>query len=174
MSELNFGDNATGTVFLTTHIKGKECHIGYDELKKYFSDALPDIIERAGYYYDESVDCIVANYTTAAGQAGGIFLWNVNSKQVTHVSDGAFAVKCAVHNNKLYTLRLISFYGHIPELSLDSCNLDLKTNKKYNKYNLNIALDTDSHFDSNNYTLEIADDVLRAGYKGNIQELKIS
>ena len=132
------------------------------------------MIERASCYYDDANGCVVALYTVASGQGGGVFVWDVASKQIVHVSDGSFAIKSAVHQGNVFTLRHISFYGHTPELVLDSCSLNLKPGKKFRKYDLNIALDTDSNFDTNNYTLEFDGDVLRVGYKGNIQEIKIS
>ena len=173
--DIQIEDNIAGAeYFLTVLVNGEEYRVSYSDLQKYFADANPDTIERARCYYDEANACVVALYTVASGQGGGVFVWDVASKKIVHVSDGSFAIKSAVHQGNVFTLRHISFYGHTPELVLDSCGLNLKPGKKYRKYDLNIALDTDSNFDTNNYTLEFVGDVLRVGYKGNIQEIKIS
>lgn len=173
--DIQIGDNIAGAeCFLSVRVNGEEYRIAYGDLQKYFANANPDMIERASCYYDEANVSVVAIYTVASGQGGGVLVWDVASKQITHVSDGSFAIKCAVHKGNVFTLRHISYYGHTPGLVLDSCGLNLKPNKNYRKYDLNVALDTDSNFNTNNYTLEFDGDVLRVGYKGNIQEIKIS
>lgn len=173
--DIQIVDNIAGAeCFLTILVNGEEYRIAYGDLQKHFADANHDMIERASCYYDDANGCVVALYTVASGQGGGVFVWDVASKQIVHVSDGSFAIKCAVHQGNVFTLRHISYFGHTPELVLDSCGLNLKPGKKFRKYDLNIALDTDSNFDTNNYTLEFVGDVLRVGYKGNIQEIKNS
>lgn len=173
--DIQIEDNIAGAeYFLTVLVNGEEYRVSYSDLQKYFADANPDTIERTRCYYDEANACVVALYTFASGQGGGVFVWDVASKQITHISDGSFAIKCVVHQGNVFTLRHISYYGHAPELVLDSCSLNLKPGKKYHKYDLNIALDADSHFDINNYTLELVGNVIRVGYKKSVQEIKIS
>lgn len=172
---IELGNNIAGKkYFLTVFVDGEKHHIKYKDLKKYDNYASPNEIESARCYYDEANNCIVANYTAASGQDGLTFLWDIANKQITHVSDGSYAIKIIVHKNKVYTLREISTYGHPPKLSLDSCVRGFCENSTYKEYGLDIALDFDSIFDYDNYTLESINNVIRVGYKNNIQSIKVN
>ncbi len=66
---------------------------------------------------------VVGCMTTAQGQGGLVFVWDTEAQQVIHVSDGEYAVRAAVHDHKVYTLRQVSFWGVRAHLRLDFCPL---------------------------------------------------
>lgn len=63
----------------------------------------------------------------AQGQGGIVFVWDTDKKEVVHYSNGEFAIKACLHDNKIYTLRLVSYWGVKTNLKLDYCEFGTKS-----------------------------------------------
>ena len=48
-------------------------------------------------------------------------------KQIIHYSNGCFAIKAAIHNDMVYVLRLVSYWGVKAHLEFDYCVLGTKS-----------------------------------------------
>lgn len=85
----------------------------------------PDIIE---WIYSELCgDFVVCCITTAKGQGGLVFVWNIKEKCFVHYSNGEFAIKATIYKHNVYVLRLVSYWGVKPHLCLDYCPLGTLT-----------------------------------------------
>lgn len=47
----------------------------------------------------------------ASGQGGIIFVWDTVEERIVHLTEGAFAVRAAVHQGKVYTIRYVWHWG---------------------------------------------------------------
>ena len=70
--------------------------------------------------YGEFVICCAS---VAQGQGGIVFIWDTDKQKIAHYSDGRFAVKATIHDNKVYVLRVVSYWGVTAHLELDYCDL---------------------------------------------------
>ena len=70
---------------------------------------------------------VVCCVTTAQGQGGLVFVWDTEAQVFIHFSNGEFAVKAVLHNQNVYVLRQISYWGVRAHLRLDYCTLGTKT-----------------------------------------------
>lgn len=52
-----------------------------------------------------------------------MFVWDTVAQIIIHYSDGRYAVKAAIHDNKVYVLRVVSYWGVTAHLELDYCTL---------------------------------------------------
>lgn len=60
--------------------------------------------------------------SVSQGQGGIVFIWDTDQKKIVHFSDGRFAVKAAIHDTKVYVLRVVSYWGVTAHLELDYCD----------------------------------------------------
>ena len=106
--------------------------ITFEELRKIWKDldnVEPTDIEYDIEYinavvYDEKVVCCAY---VSEGQGGIVFVWDTSLKQIIHYSNGCFAIKAAIHNDMVYALRLVSYWGVKAHLEFDYCALGTKS-----------------------------------------------
>ena len=113
-----------GNTLIDITVNEEHQEITLDMLKGIWSDIADgnraDIEHISAEVCGELVVCCV---TVSQGQGGIVFVWNTNEQKITHYSDGRFAVKAAVHDNKVYVLRVVSYWGVAAHLELDYCDL---------------------------------------------------
>ena len=54
---------------------------------------------------------VVCCASVAQGQDGIVFIWDTDKQKIVHYSDGKFAVKATIHDDKVYVLRVVSHWG---------------------------------------------------------------
>ena len=94
-----------------------------------------DMIKRI---WHENIGCI----TASKGQDGVVFVWNTNTQQFIHYSNGEFAVKVSIHNNNVYILREVSYWGVKAHLQLDYCPLNT-TDRNNNTTKVELSEETE-------------------------------
>lgn len=65
---------------------------------------------------------VICCMSVSQGQGGIVFIWDTNKQKITHYSDGRFAVKAVIRDNKVYVLREVSYWGVPAHLELDYCD----------------------------------------------------
>jgi hypothetical protein len=106
--------------------------ITFDQLKeiwKDLEDVDPQEAEVVIEYINADVydDKVVCCAYVSEGQGGIVFVWDTSSKQIIHYSNGCFAIKAAIHNDMVYVLRLVSYWGVKAHLEFDNCKLGTKS-----------------------------------------------
>lgn len=95
----------------------------------------------------------------AEGQGGIVFVWDTDKKEVVHYSNGAFVIKACLHNNKVYVLRLISYWGVEAHLELDYCEFGTKSeNSNDIKVETELKMNNENIFNPDNYLFEFDND----------------
>ena len=73
---------------------------------------------------------IVGTITAFSGQTGIVFVWDLLKNRIIHVSNGAYAVRSILFNNKVYSLHFVSSWGKKPEFQLHSMDFGTKDPNK--------------------------------------------
>lgn len=119
--KISFGD---GNTLIDITVKEEHQALTLDMLKEIWHDISE--FERHDIEYINAEVCgelVVCCVTTAQGQGGIVFIWDTEQRKIVHYSNGKFAVKAAVHDNKVYVLREVSCWGVTAHLELDYCDL---------------------------------------------------
>jgi len=166
----------TDKAFIEIYYKNEIQDVSYSMLQKFFEYASFDEIENCGAYINGQY--IIAWLSVASGQGGIVLVWDVEQKEIVHLSEGAYVQKALLFNDKLYVLREVGCWGIKNYLSLGCCPfgiMDVWDSSIYEDIPINIELDDDRVYDNNNYILKILDDnKLIAGYKSVIYEVKLN
>lgn len=113
-----------GDVLLKISEEGNNYPISFDMLKSACPD-MPDLgPEDIEHIYAEVCNAnVVCCITTAQGQGGVVFVWDTKTQDFIHFSDGEYAVKATIHDQNVYVLRQVSYWGTTAHLTLDYCPL---------------------------------------------------
>lgn len=113
-----------GDTLLDISVNGTHQAITLDMLKGIWKniseDELSDIEYSNAEVYNNYIVCCV---TVAQGQGGIVFVWDTQAQKFIHYSNGEFAVKAVIQNNKVYVLRQVAYWGVTAHLELDYCPL---------------------------------------------------
>ena len=125
-------DFGSGSDILKIFVGGTIQVITFDLLKTIWKD-LDDVdsheAEVVIEYINAAVfdDKVVCCAYVSEGQGGMVFVWDTSLKQIIHYSNGCFAIKAAIHNDLVYVLRLVSYWGVKAHLEFDYCKLGTKS-----------------------------------------------
>ena len=73
---------------------------------------------------------IVGTITAFKGQAGIVFVWDLDKNRIIHVSDGSYAVRVTLFNNIVYSLHFVSSWGKKAEFQLRCTDFGTKDPNK--------------------------------------------
>lgn len=97
----------------------------------------------------------------AQGQGGIVFVWDTDKKEVVHYSNGDFVVKACLHDNKIYTLRLVSYWRVQAHLKLGYCEFGTKSEDSEDiKVETELKMSNNRFFNPDNYFFEFDSDGL--------------
>lgn len=110
----------------------------------------------------------------AQGQGGIVFVWDTESKSVVHFSNGNFAEKAELHDNKVYVLRYVSYWGVKAHFELDCCEFGVKSESNESaSVNFTIQLSDNEPFSFDKYCFVYnEDDSVVVREKNKIQATK--
>lgn len=110
-----------GNTIIDITVKEEHQEITLDMLKEIWHDISDskDIEYINAEIFGEYVVCCAS---VSQGQGGIVFIWDTKQRKIVHYSNGEFAVKAAVHDNKVYVLREVSCWGVTAHLELDFCD----------------------------------------------------
>lgn len=125
-------DFGSGSDILKIYVGDTIQVITFEHLKNIWSDlndVEPDEAEIVIEYvyagvYGEMVACCAC---VSEGQGGIVFVWDTSKEQIIHYSYGTFAIQAAIHNDMVYVLRAVSYWGVKPHLEFDYCKLGTKS-----------------------------------------------
>lgn len=125
-------DFGSGSDILKIHVGDTIQVITFEHLKNIWrdlDDVEPNEAENVIEYIHAAVygDKVVCCAYVAEGQGGIVFVWDTSTEQIIHYSYGAFAIQAAIHNDMVYVLRAVSYWGVKPHLKFDYCKLGTKS-----------------------------------------------
>ena len=122
MSNIKISLGKRDVIFIIHMIDSKQ-EITLDMIKRIWHENIEEI--DVEYLYAEPFGSFVFGCITASkGQDGVVFVWDTNTQQFIHYSNGEFAVKVSINNNNVYILREVSYWGIKAHLQLDFCPLN--------------------------------------------------
>ena len=122
MSNIKISLGKRDVIFII-HLNEIKQEITLDMIKRIWHENIEEI--DVEYLYAEPFGSFVFGCITASkGQDGVVFVWDTNTQQFIHYSNGEFAVKVSIHNNNVYILREVSYWGVKAHLQLDYCPLN--------------------------------------------------
>lgn len=101
---------------LSAKMDDKELFLTYDQLSAFGRELSSDDAEEVSAVFNG--DLIVGTVTGYNGQAGMIFVWDPVEDRIVHVTNGEFAVRAILNNNKVYSFHYISYWGKQPEFAV--------------------------------------------------------
>ena len=118
--KISLGD---GNTLIDITVKEEHQTVTFDMLKEIWHD-ISGCESRDIEYINADVFCVyvVCCASVSQGQGGIVFVWDTEQRKIVHYSNGEFAVKAAVHDNKVYVLREVSCWGVTAHLELDYCD----------------------------------------------------
>lgn len=103
---------------LDYEIAGMKGCVPFSAVMPFISDFKRDEIE---YVYCNAVGNRLAFCLNAcSGQAGAIGIWDIDSKQLVHLTKGSFAERVTIKDGKVWSLHAVSYWGHPLSFELDS------------------------------------------------------
>lgn len=159
--------------FLMITDNGKQQIITVDMLKNIWDNLSEDEISDIEYlnakvYNEYVIGCV----TVSQGQGGIVFIWDTQSEKFIHYSNGDYAVKAVIHNNMVFVLRQIAYWGVETHLKLDCCPLGTTSlDNQVTEIDLdeNTAFSLSSNPDS--YMIKIDEDIPIIGIRNEKQML---
>ena len=110
-------------ILLEISANGTHQQITFDMLRGIWNDISEGTTDDIEYLH--AVVCekyVICCSFVAQGQGGIVFVWDTDIQQIVHYSDGRFALTATIHNNKVYILRDVHYWGVKSHLELDFCN----------------------------------------------------
>ena len=140
MSNIKISLGKRDVIFIIHMIDSKQ-EITLDMIKRIWHENIEEI--DVEYLYAEPFGSFVFGCITASkGQDGVVFVWDTNTQQFIHYSNGEFAVKGSIHNNNVYILREVSYWGVKAHLQLDFCPLNT-TDRNNNTTKVELSEETE-------------------------------
>ena len=147
----------TGNVILTISVDGEKQNIDDKILATFWSDDIYLDDEKTKMYLENVGAEVFGKYVVcwayvAQGQGGIVFVWDTEIKSVVHYCNGAFAEKAELHDNQVYVLRYVSYWGVQAHFELDCCELGVKSeNNDSTEVDFTIQLNENEPFDAGKY-----------------------
>ena len=140
MSNIKISLGKRDVIFII-HLNEIKQEITLDMIKRIWHENIEEI--DVEYMYAEPFGSFVAGCITASkGQDGVVFVWDTNTQQFIHYSNGEFAVKISINNNNVYILREVSYWGVKAHLQLDYCPLNT-TDRNNNTTKVELSEETE-------------------------------
>lgn len=112
-----------GNTLIDITVKDEHQTVTFDMLKEIWHDISDGEIDGLEYINADVFGVyVVCCASVSQGQGGIVFIWDTEQRKIVHCSNGEFAVKAAVHDNKVYVLREVSCWGVTAHLELDYCD----------------------------------------------------
>ena len=155
-----------GNTLIDITVKEDHQALTFDMLKEIWHD-ISDCESQDIEYINADVfgKYIVCCVSVSQGQGGIVFIWDTEQRKIVHYSNGEFAVKAAIHENKVYVLREVSCWGVTAHLELDCCDFGIMSEensvtplKLDEDISSRIATSTDDYiieFDNNNPVIKL-------------------
>lgn len=147
--------------------------ITVDMLKNIWDNLSDDEISDIEYFNAEVCnEYVIGCVTVSQGQGGIVFIWDTQSENFIHYSNGDYAVKAVIHNNMVFVLRQIAYWGVKTHLKLDCCPFGTTSlGSEVTEIDLddNTAFNLSSNPDS--YIIKIDDDIPIIGIRDEKQTL---
>ena len=116
---LNIEDEKTGKAICIDVLDAvKKCWKQADEYEVYDIEYVD-----ASVYGNYVAFCV----TVAQGQGGIVFVWDMKKSEIVHYSNGEFALRSFLHNDRVYVLREVSYWGCPWHLEVDYCPFGTKS-----------------------------------------------
>ena len=154
ISPINIAVGSDNTI-MDISANGQHQYVTLDMLKEIWNDIADG--NRADIEYinaEVSDDFVICCLTVSQGQGGIVFVWDTDKQKIVHYSDGKYAVRAVINDNKVYVLRVVSYWGVTAHLELDYC--DFGTMAEDNS-TVTISLDENT---SQNLTNNLADYII--------------
>lgn len=113
---------------LSVKTEEKELPLLYRRLAQYNKDLTSMNVEEVSV--SECDHLIVCAATAYKGQTGLVFVWDLVKNRIIHISDGEFAVRVLLIDDKVYSLHFVSYWGKNPEFKLNCMKLGNKDLQK--------------------------------------------
>ena len=109
---------------LSAKLDDKEVFLTYHQLSSFGRDLSSDDVEEVSAVVNGHL--IVGTVTGYKGQSGVIFVWDPAEDRIIHITNGEFAIRAILNNNKVYSLHYISYWGKEPEFAVHSEKLGFR------------------------------------------------
>ena len=152
--------------------EGEIYPITMNHLAPYWKNAGRIIIRNIGVHVQGPG--VICWMTTEKGNAGVIFIWDVRTKKIIHVSEGSHIRKALVFGSIVFSLREV-VKPDINELVLCMTPgpvMDGDSKKKVQAIPLKIKI-FDKKFNLDNYKLGSKDGAVYAGFRNEIRNIKL-
>lgn len=115
---------ADENVLLQYKADGKIETIPFSAIREYWEYATSECFEGGSAYVCGSH--IIGFITVASGQGGVVFVWNVFTHKIEHISEGAYTISVLLHDGQVYNLCCVENYITPAHFVLGRINLGTK------------------------------------------------
>ena len=157
MIKVDFGKK---NIMLVIDADGEKQIIDNTVLKSIWSDDFYLNDDKKELYLENSGAEVYGKYVVCwayvtPGQGGIVFVWDTNKMEIVHYSNGEFVIKACLHDNKIYVLRLISYWGVQAHLKLDCCEFGTKSEDSEDiEIETELKMSNDRFFNPDDYFFE--------------------
>lgn len=157
MIKVDFGNK---NIMLVIDVDGEKQVIDNKVLESIWSDDFYLNDDKKELYLENCGAEVYGKYIVfwayiAQGQSGIVFVWDTDKKKIVHYSNGQFVVKACLHDNKIYTLRLVSYWGVKAHLELDYCEFGTKSEESENiEVETELEMSNNGFFNPDDYFFE--------------------
>jgi len=93
---------------LQYEMDGKTEAIPFSAIRRYWEYATSEDFEGGSAYVNGSY--IIGFITVASGQGGLVFVWNIATHKIEHISGGAYTISVLLHGNTVYNFCCVTNY----------------------------------------------------------------
>ena len=109
---------------LQYEVDGRIERIPFSSIREYWEYATVEDFEGGSAYVSDSR--IIGFITVASGQAGVVFVWNVENHLIEHLSEGAYTISVLLHGDTIYNLCCVMNYATPAHFMLCKAKLGTK------------------------------------------------
>lgn len=171
MNKIKVIRNENDGSIINIDLDGEIIPVMFEDIAPYWKSGSRSMIAAIGAYVQGTM--VICWMCSSNGAQGAIFIWDSRSRKIIHVSEGSFARKVMVFRNLVISLREVP-KSEIHDLVLcvspgPVMNADEK--KYVQAVPLNIKI-FDKKFNIDNYKLGIKDDMILAGFRNEVRQIK--
>lgn len=96
-------------ILLKYDYKGVKNNLRHSIISKHWEYANEEELEEIKVYADKNL--LIGLLTVASGQGGVIFVYDMEKKELIHISEGSYAVDVKQRDNNLFVLHYVSNWG---------------------------------------------------------------
>lgn len=164
---------ADGNSLIDVYVDGEVSRILWSDIAPFWKSGEKHLVKSVGAFIQPPA--VIGWCCYADGSKGVVFVWDIKTKKIIHVSEGSYVRKAIIYGNLVFTLREIP-KPDINEIILciaPGPMLDADEKKKVNALPLGIKI-FDKKFNIENYKLGIKDGSVFAGFRNEVKEVKIN